>query len=90
LKSKPGHSVPRQCADQYTRARDRLLEQPAQRSAWEDFADLCESLQRQLDEYRKKPGSDVSGQVSFRAEAQFARDLLDGDSLDRLEAIAGP
>ena len=82
--------MPRLCAIQYNRARDRLLENPAKRENWAALADLCDALDRRLALYAAKPGSDSRGRLSFAAEGQFARDVLEGGTWDRLKEITGP
>ena len=73
----PGPSVLRAAVDQYHAARQRLLEHPQRRRGWVEFEALCETLQRQLDEYRRKPGA-AREEVRFDREAGFVRKLVSG------------
>ena len=92
----PGESLPVQCVDRYNRSRERLLGRPALEETWAEFADLCEELDRKLDEYRVKlepsdgavPRSDQG--LSFRPERQFVRRLMDSADWDQLEELLRP
>jgi len=87
----PGESVPRRCVKAYDQARNRLLEEPSRRTAWEELANLCESLQAELRDYRKKKGaSQADPDLSFSEEARFVRDFLGGSSWADMETLFKP
>ena len=90
LRSGPGPSVPRDCATRYNQARQGLLQQPGAVEAWTEFADLCDALQRALEEYRNKPGSEPSGPLSFESEGRFARRLATGPGVAQIKQVVGP
>ena len=71
FKSEPHLSLPRQCVDRYREAKARLVESPHDAQQWNRLAELCKELDRDLAEYRKKPGASEE-RVSFAAEASFA------------------
>ncbi|MFH1265434.1 MAG: hypothetical protein ABIK89_06870, partial [Planctomycetota bacterium] len=84
----PGSSVPRRCVTRFNEARDRLLEAPSRRTSWVELADLCESLEADLDDYRKKKGaSREEPALSFEEAGRFARELLDGSGWADLETL---
>lgn len=86
----PGPSVPRRCVTRFNEARDRLLEAPNRRASWVELADLCESLEAELDSYRTKKGSSPeAADLSFREAGRFARKLLDGSGWADLETLFG-
>lgn len=89
LRRNPGPSVPRSCAARYNQARARLLEHPDGREVWAQLADLCDALEKELEEYRKKPGSESHGQLSFDAEGRLARQMLDGPGLELIGKVTG-
>lgn len=87
----PGESTPRHCVRQYNQARDRLIADPGRRAAWVELADLCESLETELREYRSKKGaSQEDADLSFQQEGRFARDLLAGSDWAHMETLFGP
>lgn len=87
----PGESVPRRCVKQYNQARERLTEAPGRRTAWVDLADLCQSLESDLGEYRRKQGAAREEPVlSFDEEGRFVRELLAGSGWTDLETLFGP
>ena len=87
----PGESVPRRCVKQYNQARDRLIEAPGRRTAWVDLANLCESLESDLREYRRKKGAAREEPVlSFEQEGRFVRELLAGSGWADMETLFGP
>jgi uncharacterized protein RhaS with RHS repeats len=85
----PGESVPRQCLVRYDVARRRLLEHPQQREAWTQMADLCQSLDAALREYRAKPGSSTE-ELSFTREEKFLRQVVDTPMWEGLRKLFGP
>jgi hypothetical protein len=86
----PGESVPRRCVGQYGQARDRLLEAPGRRAHWEELADLCESLEADLREYRRKQGASTEDpELSFEQQARFVRELLAGSGWAHVETLFG-
>lgn len=85
----PAPSVPRRCVTRYGELRERLLEKPDRREMWVEFAALCETLQAELNEYRKKPGSS-SEPLSFEEEGRFARELLAGPGWADMETLLEP
>ncbi len=88
LASAPGPTLPQRLVEQYHDARSKLLQQPERRELWEAFAASCERLQAQCDAYRAKPGASEE-LPSFRAEAQFARQVLSGSALGDLRIVWG-
>lgn len=88
LASPPGPTLSQRLVEQYGGARGKLLAQPERRELWEAFAGLCERLQTQCEEYRAKPGA-ADEIPSFRAEAQFARQVPATSSLQGLDKIFG-
>ncbi|HUT94145.1 MAG TPA: hypothetical protein VMY37_32090 [Thermoguttaceae bacterium] len=87
----PGESVPRRCVKQYNQARQRLIEAPGRRTAWVDLADLCESLESDLREYRRKNGAAPEEPVlSFEQDGRFVRELLAGSGWADVETLFGP
>ena len=87
----PGESVPRRCVKQYNQARERLIEAPGRRTAWVDLADLCESLESDLREYRRKKGAGrEEPELSFEQEGWFVRELLAGSGWTDVETLFGP
>jgi hypothetical protein len=71
----PGPSLPRRLIDQYDRARRKALQQPQRREHWTELAALCESLESELEAYRKRAGAG-GARLSFRDEARFAREAI--------------
>jgi hypothetical protein len=88
LRSPPTVSVPRRCMEAYNEARTRLLNQLTQEDAWSEFADLCEKLEAQILEYRKKPGSSREA-LSFEREAEFARSTSTGPAMQSFQGLFG-
>jgi len=87
----PGESVPRRCVKQYNQARERLIETPGRRTAWVALADLCQSLESDLGEYRRKQGAAREEPVlSFDEEGRFVRKLLAGSAWAAMETLFGP
>jgi len=63
---------------------------PGRRTSWGELADLCESLDAELEGYRKKKGaSQEADALSFEEAGRFARELLDGSGCADLEALFG-
>ena len=87
----PGESVPRRCVKAYDQARNRLLEEPSLRTAWVELANLCESLEAELRDYRKKKGaSQADPDLSFDEEGRFVREFLAGSSWADMETLFKP
>lgn len=87
----PGESVPRRCVKAYEQARNRLFEEPSVRTAWAELTELCESLEAELRNYRKKKGaSSADPDLSFAEEARFVREFLAGSSWADLETVFKP
>ena len=87
----PGESVPRRCVEQYNQARERMIETPGRRTAWVELADLCQSLESDLREYRRKKGASREEPVlSFDEQGRFVRELLDGSAWAEVETLFGP
>jgi len=87
----PGESTPRRCVRQYNEARNRLLESPSRRAAWVELAALCESLEAELRDYRKKKGaSREDPELSFEREGRFVREFLAGSGWAHVETLFGP
>ena len=89
LTAGPAESLPRRSVNQYNALRNRLLQAPDRRETWAEFAALCETLQIELNEYRKKSGSG-NEDLSFEREGQFARELLAGPGWTDMETVLGP
>ncbi|HUT13918.1 MAG TPA: hypothetical protein VMY42_25740 [Thermoguttaceae bacterium] len=89
LLGSPAESVPRQCVTRFNKARDRLLERPTDRQLWTQLAALCDELQRELDQYRTKPGSSKEN-VSFAEDAAFLRQLVAELGWEGLEKLFEP
>ena len=69
----------------------RLIEAPGRRTAWVDLANLCESLESELREYRQKKGAAREEPVlSFDGEGRFVRELLAGSGWADVETLFGP
>lgn len=85
----PAASVPRRCVTRYNELRERLLEAPHRRETWMEYAALCETLQAELNAYRKKPGSSPEA-LAFDEEGRFARELLAGPGWDDMAALLRP
>jgi len=90
LKKGPGPSVPQACAARYNEARARLIEHPEDHNAWADLAGLCDALEKELEDYAQKPGSELRGQLSFAAEARFAGQVLAGKELELIGQLTRP
>jgi hypothetical protein len=87
----PGESVPRRCVRQYNQARDRLVEDPGRRTAWDQLAELCESLEAELGDYRNKNGaSREDPDLSFAHEVRFVQELLAGSGWADVQTLFGP
>ena len=83
--------MPQRSATRYREARNRLLQEPGHRAAWLDMADLCESLQAELGEYRGKRGaSQDDPDLSFDREARFLRDFLAGAGWADIDLLFTP
>ena len=84
----PGESVPRRCVKRYNQARERLIETPGRRTAWVALADLCQSLESDLIEYRGKQGAlREEPALSFAEEGRSVRELLAGPGWTDVEAL---
>lgn len=72
----PGGPIPQRLADRYNAAMKRLCASPGEKESWETFAQTCDQLQKDIDEYYKRM-PDEANKLSFQAEAELARNLLD-------------
>jgi hypothetical protein len=90
LKKGPGPSVPQACAARYHEARAAVIEHPEDRETWAELAGLCDALEKELEDYADKPGSELRGQLSFAAEARFAGQVLAGPELELIVQLARP
>jgi hypothetical protein len=84
--SPPAATLPQQAVRRYNDQRARLLAQAGQRQAWQEFASACRKLEAQLSQYRSKPGASQQT-VTFRQEAEFAEQVLAGNTLADLKKI---
>jgi len=82
----PGPSVLRRAVDRYHAARQRLLEHPGRRQSWVEFVALCDTLQKELEQYRRKPGA-AQEPLRFDREAEFARRVLSGSGWQEVEGL---
>ena len=89
LAGPPAGTTAHRLAAQYSEGRRRVLEQPGRRQSWTALADLCETLEGQWLEYKKRPGASRE-ELSFAQEARFARELLAGDLWQDLTTVTGP
>jgi hypothetical protein len=82
----PGPSVLCSELDRYHAARQRLLEHPRRRRSWVELAALCDALQKELEQYRRKPGA-AQEPLRFDREAEFARRVLSGSGWQEVEGL---
>jgi hypothetical protein len=85
----PAPTVARRITAEYHESRQRVLEQPGRRQSWTALAELCETLEGQWRQYKKRPGASRE-ELSFAQEARFARELLAGDLWQDVTTIVGP
>ena len=89
LAGPPGQTTVRRMVSQYNEGRRQLLQQPGSRESWTTFADLCETLEGQWLEYRKRPGASRES-LSFAQESRFSRELLAAEVWQDFATVAGP
>jgi hypothetical protein len=85
---KPDQSTLQRLVAQYQQARDKLLAAVTEKDQWAEFAELCETLELQLQQYRRKPGASQEP-LSFVREGRLAREVASGPSLRSLAQIVG-
>ncbi len=82
----PAPSLPRRCMTRYNQAREALIEAPQQAEAWQALAALCGRLDKELADYRRKPGSSQQP-LSFEREARFAAERLGKTDEENLKKL---
>jgi hypothetical protein len=89
LAGPPAPSAAHRMAAEYNESRQRVLEQPGRRQSWTALAELCETLEGQWRQYKKRPGASRE-ELSFAQEARFTRELLAGDLWQDMTTVTGP
>lgn len=77
------------CVQAYNRYIEPLLSRPHDRSKWEKLVELCDELDQKLADYRQIPGHGEVD-VSFKQEAEFARQLLEDQTWPKVETLLRP
>ena len=77
LKGAPEDMLDRRLCRQYNEILAGLLKELGSQTAWEGFAKSCEEMQKQLVDYYAKIPSKPNNTVSFQAEGQLAREVID-------------
>jgi hypothetical protein len=85
----PGPPAAHRCVQSYNNYLTALLRRPEDKLKWEGFVTLCVRLEEELARYLEIPGH---GQVnvSFRKEAEFARQLLHDKTWPMVESVLRP
>lgn len=76
LRGEPKKCVHLRCAETYGTQRQRLLQRLDSRAEWEKLAEVCDKLEEEIGDYENRTRSERKGKLSFKKEADFARDVL--------------
>lgn len=81
----PGKSLEARCVEEYLQAREKLLNDPVKRSAWNEFLGTCERMAKDLERWEEKAG--VKPIFSIRKPTAIAKGVLKDENWSIWEDI---